>query len=151
MARPQIPLLTWRYMQAGQTSGPSSTHSTYATAFAALGRPIPCVLTAIADEFGGPVSCAGYASIGSDAIGRAILSAIGESPAILLKQHGVFTIGKTIADALKAAVMVEDAARTVHAAEQIGMPRPLPAEEIEANHTRYRTRYGTSAASEGVS
>lgn len=127
------------------------THSTYATAFAALGRPIPCVLTAIADEFGGPVPCAGYASIGSDAIGRAILSAIGGSPAILLKQHGVFTIGKTIADALKAAVMVEDAARTVHAAEQIGKPRPLPAEEIEANHTRYRTRYGTSAASEGVS
>lgn len=127
------------------------THSTYATAFAAVGHPIPCVLTAIADEFGGPVPCGGYAQIGGDAIGAEILASIGRSPAILMKQHGVFTIGPTIAKALQAAVMVEDVARTVHAAMQIGVPEALPPDEIAANHDRYTNHYGTFTASKGVS
>jgi ribulose-5-phosphate 4-epimerase/fuculose-1-phosphate aldolase len=127
------------------------THSTYATAFAAVGRPIPCVLTAIADEFGGPVPCGGYAQIGGDAIGAEVLRAIGDSPAILMKQHGVFTVGPTIDKALQAAVMVEDVARTVHAAMQLGTVAELAAEEIAANHDRYIHRYGTIHASEGVS
>lgn len=126
------------------------THSVHATAFAAVGKEIPCVLTAIADEFGGPVPCGGYASIGSDAIGKELLASIGDSPAILMKQHGVFTIGKSIEKALQAAVMVEDVARTVYTAMQIGNPEPLPAEEIAANHDRYMNRYGTAKASEGV-
>lgn len=127
------------------------THSRYATAFAAVGKPIPCVLTAIADEFGGPVPCGGYAPIGSDAIGRTLLAAIGDSPAVLMRQHGVFTIGPTITKALQAAVMVEDVARTVFAAMQIGQVEELPAEEIKANHERYTHRYGTIHASTGVS
>lgn len=126
------------------------THSRYATAFAALGRPIPCVLTAIADEFGGPVPCGGYAEIGGEAIGAEILRVIGRSPAVLLKQHGVFTIGPTIRKALQAAVMVEDVARTVHAALQLGEPEDLPDEAVAANHERYAHRYGTPAASSGV-
>ncbi|AGW42487.1 transposase, undefined [Leifsonia xyli subsp. cynodontis DSM 46306] len=81
------------------------THSTYATAFAAVGREIPCCMTAIADEFGGPVPCGGYAPIGGDAIGREMLSRIGRSPAILMRQHGVFTIGASIEKALQAAVI----------------------------------------------
>lgn len=127
------------------------THSTYATAFAAVGREIPCVLTALADEFGGPVPCGGYAPIGGDAIGKEVVSKIGRSPAILMQQHGVFTIGSSIKDAVKAAVMVEDAARTVAIAEQIGTVTPLSDEEIESNYDRYHNRYGTSAASLGVS
>jgi L-ribulose-5-phosphate 4-epimerase len=127
------------------------THSRYATAFAALGKPIPCVLTAIADEFGGPVPCGGYAPIGSDAIGKEILASIGHSPAILMANHGVFTLGPTIAKALQAAVMVEDVAATVHAALLIGQPTELPPDEIAANHDRYTTRYGTARASKGVS
>lgn len=127
------------------------THSTYATAFAASGQPIPCCLTAIADEFGGPVPCGGYASIGGSEIGDEIVRSIGDSPAILMKQHGVFTIGPTIEKAIKAAVMVEDVAKTVAIAMQIGVINNLPEAEIAANFDRYQNRYGTAAASSGVS
>ena len=127
------------------------THSRYATAFAAVGKPIPCCLTAIADEFGGPVPCGGYARIGSDAIGRELLATIGDSPAVLMRQHGVFTIGATINKTLQAAVMVEDVAHTVFAAMQLGQIEELPTAEIAANHDRYTNRYGTINASTGVS
>lgn len=126
------------------------THSTYATAWAATGKEIPCVLTAIADEFGGPVPCGAYARIGGDEIGDEVIRSIGSSPAILMKQHGVFTIGATIEAAVKAAVMVEDVARTVSIALSIGDISVLPAEEIHANHDRYTNRYGTAAASDGL-
>lgn len=127
------------------------THSRYATAFAAVGKDIPCCLTAIADEFGGRVPCAPYASIGGLEIGKAILSTIGHSPAVLLKQHGVFTVGSTIRKALQAAVMVEDIAHTVAVAISLGQIEELPAEEIAANYDRYSNRYGTMNASLGVS
>jgi len=127
------------------------THSRYATAFAAVGKPIPCCLTAIADEFGGPVPCGDYASIGGDAIGKEVVAKIGRSPAILMRQHGVFTIGPTINKALQAAIMVEDVAHTVAIAMGIGEISILPDEEIEANYDRYHNRYGTMAASHGVS
>ncbi|MDI6827000.1 MAG: L-ribulose-5-phosphate 4-epimerase [Armatimonadota bacterium] len=118
------------------------THSNYATAFAALGKPIPCCLTAIADEFGGPIPCSNYAPVGGDAIGQEIVANIGTSPAILLKNHGVFTIGRTVKDAFKAAVMVEDVAKTVHLALLIGQPEELSNEEIERAHKRYIEKYG---------
>ncbi|CAG0990376.1 partial L-fuculose-phosphate aldolase, partial [Anaerolineae bacterium] len=104
-------------------------------------------LTAIADEFGTEIPCGDYIRIGGEAIGAEILRGIGASPAILLKQHGVFTIGATVQKALKAAVMVEDVARTVWLALQIGKVEELPAAEIAANFERYQTRYGTSQAS----
>lgn len=127
------------------------THSNYATAFAAVGKSIPVCLTAIADEFGGAIPCGGYASIGGNQIGEEILRSIGNSPAIIMKQHGVFTIGKTVQKALKAAVMVEDVARTVWLAMQIGQIEELPAEEVAANYDRYQHRYGTFEAGTGVS
>jgi len=127
------------------------THSTYATAWAALGKPIPCCLTAIADEFGGPIPCGGYAEIGGNAIGEEVLRSIGNSPAILMQQHGVFTIGPTIPKALQAAVMVEDVAHTVWAASLLGTISELSPEQVASNHDRYQNRYGTMSASEGVS
>jgi L-ribulose-5-phosphate 4-epimerase len=126
------------------------THSNYATAFAAVGKSIPVCLTAIADEFGGPVPCGGYAQIGGEQIGAEILRSIGNSPAIIMKQHGVFTIGPSVQKALKAAIMVEDIAKTVWLAMQIGQVEELSAEEIAANYERYQTRYGTFEASAGV-
>lgn len=126
------------------------THSTYATAWAAIGEPIPCCLTAIADEFGGPVPLGGYARIGGHEIGEEVLRAIGHAPAILMKQHGVFAIGASMRRALQAAVMVEDVAKTAWAARQIGTLAPLPPEEVAANFDRYTNRYGTPSASEGV-
>ncbi|MBN1886410.1 MAG: L-ribulose-5-phosphate 4-epimerase [Thermoflexales bacterium] len=130
------------YRQRGDVNGVVHTHSPYATAFAAVGKPIPVYLTAIADEFGGPVPCGGFALIGSEEIGRVVVESIGNSPAILLKNHGVFTIGKSAGSAVKAAVMVEDVARTVWLALQIGQPDEIPAEDVARLHHRYTHVYG---------
>lgn len=118
------------------------THSRYATAFAAVGRPIPVYLTAHADEFGGEIPCADFAFIGDEAIGTLVVDGLGDSPAILLKQHGVFTVGPSAEAAVKTAVMVEDIAATVWAALQIGTLEPLPDDAVERLHRRYTTEYG---------
>ena len=130
------------YRQRPDVHGVVHTHSAYATAFAALGRPIPVYLTAIADEFGGPIPCAGFALIGGEEIGRQVVEHIGASPAVLLKNHGVFTVGPTAAAAVKAAVMVEDVARTVWLALQLGQPDEIPADAVAALHHRYTHVYG---------
>jgi L-ribulose-5-phosphate 4-epimerase len=133
------------YRHRPDVNGVVHTHSTYATAFAAVGRAIPPVLTAICDEFGGPIPVGAYARIGGDEIGQEIVRAIGSSPAILMKNHGVFTIGKTPEAAVKAAVMVEDVARTVYYALQLGQPEEIPAEEVARAHRRYMDEYGQKA------
>jgi L-ribulose-5-phosphate 4-epimerase len=130
------------YRHRPDVFGVVHTHSAYATAFAALGRPIPCVLTAIADEFGGPIPCGGFARIGDESIGQVVVESIGKSVAVLLKNHGVFTIGKSAEAAVKAAVMTEDNARTVWLALQLGAPAEIPAEDVAALHRRYTQAYG---------
>lgn len=118
------------------------THSNYATAFAAVHRPIPLVLTAIADEFGGEVPCTPYIDNEGENIGQAILKHRSQAPAILLGNHGVFAWGPSVKDALKAAVMVEDVAKTVHLALQLGTPPPLDPAEALKWWDRYHNRYG---------
>lgn len=130
------------YAHRADVGGVVHTHSRYATAFAAVGQPIPCVLTAMADEFGGPIPCGGFALIGDEAIGQVVVDSIGQSPAVLLKNHGVFTIGPTAQAAVKAAVMTEDVAATVWMALQIGTPDSLPPEAVEKLHARYMNVYG---------
>ncbi|MEM8533202.1 MAG: L-ribulose-5-phosphate 4-epimerase [Chloroflexota bacterium] len=135
------------YNHRPDVQGIVHTHSNYATAFAAANKSIPVYLTAIADEFGTTIPCGGYANIGGKEIGAEIIRSIGNSPAILMKQHGVFTIGKSVEKALKAAIMVEDVAKTVWLAMQIGELEELPPEEVAANFDRYQNRYGTLEAS----
>jgi L-ribulose-5-phosphate 4-epimerase len=130
------------YRHRPDVHGIVHTHSRYATAFAAVGKPIPAVLTAIADEFGGPIPCGGFALIGGEEIGRVVIETIGESPAVLLKNHGVFTVGKSPEAALKAAIMVEDVAQTVWLALQIGHPDEIPPDLIDKLHHRYTHIYG---------
>jgi L-ribulose-5-phosphate 4-epimerase len=130
------------YRHRPDVCGVVHTHSPYATAFAALGRPIPVYLTAIADEFGGPIPCGGFALIGGEEIGQVVVESIGDSPAVLLKNHGVFTVGPTAEAAVKAAVMVEDVARTVWIALQVGQPDEIPAEDVAKLHHRYTHEYG---------
>lgn len=130
------------YRHRPDVGGIVHTHSPYATAFAVVGRSIPACLTAICDEFGGPVPCGGYARIGGEEVGREVVRSIGKSPAILLRNHGVFTVGRTPEAALKAAVMVEDAARTLLYAMQLGEPIEIPPDEVERAHRRYVEEYG---------
>lgn len=120
------------------------THSPYASAWAANNREIPCVLTAMADEFGGPIPCGGFALIGGEEIGREVVKTLTghRSPAVILKNHGVFTLGETIKKALKAAVMCEDVARTVHLAYQLGTPDRIAQQDIDKLYERYTHVYG---------
>lgn len=130
------------YKHREDVGGVVHTHSAYATAFAAVNKPIPVVLTAIADEFGGPIPCGGFALIGDDAIGKVVVECIGNSPAVLLKNHGVFTIGKNARSAVKAAVMTEENAKTVWLAMQLGIPDEIPPDDVAKLHHRYTNVYG---------
>jgi L-ribulose-5-phosphate 4-epimerase len=132
------------YRHMDHVGGVVHTHSTYACAWAARGEEIPCVLTAMADEFGGPVPVGPFAIIGDDSIGRGIVETLTghRSRAVLMRNHGPFTIGKDAKDAVKAAVMVEDVARTVHKAFELGTPEPLPPEDVDRLSARYQNVYG---------
>ena len=132
------------YRNMPEVGGIVHTHSTYATAWAARGEQIPCVLTAMADEFGGPIPVGPFAIIGDDSIGRAIVDTLAghRSRAVLMRNHGPFTIGASPKDAVKAAVMVEDVARTVHIAREAGPLIPIPQEAIDRLFDRYQNAYG---------
>ena len=132
------------YRNLPEVGGQVHTHSTYATAWAARAEPIPCVLTAMADEFGGEIPVGPFALIGDDSIGRGVVETLSghRSPAVLMQNHGVFTVGKDARAAVKAAVMCEDVARTVHLARQLGAPVPIPAEDIDRLYDRYQNVYG---------
>jgi len=134
------------YRHMPEIGGVVHTHSTYATAWAARGEPIPCVLTMIADEFGGDIPVGPFALIGDDSIGQGIVATLRESrsPAVLMRNHGPFTIGKDARSAVKAAVMVEDVARTVHLAREAGPLVPIPQDAIDQLYDRYQNVYGQS-------
>lgn len=132
------------YRHRLDVGGVVHTHSPYATAFAVRGEPIACVMTSMADEFGGEIPLGEFAPIGDDAIGRIVVDTLAghRSPAVLLRGHGVFTIGSNARAAVKAAVMCEDAARTAHLARQLGSTAPLPNNVVDTLHARYAADYG---------
>jgi L-ribulose-5-phosphate 4-epimerase len=134
------------YRHRPEVGGVVHTHSPFATAWAARGEPIPCVLTAMADEFGGEIPVGPFALIGDDSIGRGIVETLEKhrSSAVLMQSHGVFTIGKDARAAVKSAVMCEDVARTVHIARQLGAPVPIAQSDIDLLHDRYQNVYGQS-------
>ena len=132
------------YRHMPEVGGVVHTHSTYATAWAARGEAIPCVLTMMGDEFGGKIPVGPFALIGDDSIGRGIVETLqaSHSPAVLMQNHGPFTIGKDARSAVKAAVMCEEVARTVHIARQLGEPLPIDPGQIESLYDRYQNVYG---------
>ncbi|MGY1593992.1 L-ribulose-5-phosphate 4-epimerase [Geodermatophilus sp. SYSU D00708] len=132
------------YRNVPEVNGQVHTHSPYATAWAARAEPIPCVLTAMADEFGGPIPVGPFALIGDDSIGQGIVATLrgSRSPAVLMQNHGVFTIGPSARAAVKAAVMTEDVARTVHLSRQLGEPLPIAQTDIDSLYARYQNVYG---------
>lgn len=132
------------YRHMPEVGGVTHTHSTYATAWAARGEEIPCVLTMMGDEFGGPIPVGPFAIIGDDSIGRGIVETLrgSRSPAVLMQNHGPFTIGRDARASVKAAAMCEEVARTVHATMQLGKPIPIPQEFIDRLYERYQNVYG---------
>jgi L-ribulose-5-phosphate 4-epimerase len=137
------------YRHMPEVGGVVHTHSTYATAWAARGEPIPCVLTMVADEFGGDIPVGPFALIGDDSIGRGIVETLraSRSKAVLMQNHGPFTVGKDARAAVKAAVLLEDVARTVHVARQLGDPLPIAQHHVDALFDRYQNVYGQRSTS----
>jgi L-ribulose-5-phosphate 4-epimerase len=135
------------YKHMPEVGGVVHTHSTYATAWAARGEAIPCVLTMVADEFGGDIPVGPFALIGDDSIGRGIVETlrVSRSKAVLMQNHGPFTVGKDARAAVKAAVLLEDVARTVHVARQLGDPLPIAQQDVDALYDRYQNVYGQSS------
>jgi L-ribulose-5-phosphate 4-epimerase len=135
------------YRHMPQVGGVAHTHSTYATAWAARGEPIPCVLTMMADEFGGDIPIGPFALIGDDSIGRGIVEALrsSRSSAVLMRNHGPFTVGPNARSAVKAAVMLEDVARTVHIGQQLGALDRIDGSDVTALFDRYQNVYGQTA------
>lgn len=132
------------YRHLDHIGGVVHTHSPYAVAWAARGEPIPVVTTMCADEFGGDIPVGPFAVIGDDSIGRGIVDTLSDSrsPAILMQNHGVFAVGPSARSAVKAAVMCEDVARSVHLAYQLGQPLPIPSSKVDALYDRYQNVYG---------
>ncbi|KJK11453.1 ribulose 5-phosphate epimerase [Terrabacter sp. 28] len=132
------------YRHLPEVAGVVHTHSTYATAWASRGEAIPCALTMMADEFGGEIPVGPFALIGDDSIGRGIVDTLtrSRSAAVLMRNHGVFTIGKDARSAVKAAVMCEDVARTVHIARQLGEPIAIDPAHVDSLYDRYQNVYG---------
>ncbi len=132
------------YRHMPEVGGVVHTHSTYACAWAARAEPVPCVLTAMADEFGGDIPIGPFALIGSDDIGKGIVATLraSRSPAVLMANHGPFTIGRTAKDAVKAAAMCEDVCRSVHIAHQLGDPQRIAQESVDRLYDRYQNVYG---------
>ncbi|MDU6151457.1 MAG: L-ribulose-5-phosphate 4-epimerase [Actinomyces urogenitalis] len=132
----------YRHMEG--VGGVVHTHSTYATAWAARREPIPCALTMMGDEFGGEIPIGPFALIGDDSIGRGIVETLrdSKSPAVLMANHGPFTIGKDARAAVKAAVMCEEVAKTVHVARQGGEIHLIPQDLVDRLNDRYQNVYG---------
>ncbi len=120
------------------------THSRYATAFAVVGKEIPCLTTAMGDEFGGAIPCGGFALIGGEEIGQVVVETLKDSrsPSCILQSHGVFATGESAEKAVKAAVMTEDNAAIVWTAMQLGTPLTLEASDIDKLYDRYQNVYG---------
>ena len=137
------------YRHMAHVGGVVHTHSTYAAAWAARAEPVPCVLTAMADEFGGPIPIGPFALIGDDSIGRGIVQTLQghRSPAVIMQNHGVFSIGADARAAVKAAVMCEDVARSVHLARVLGPTVPIAQADIDALYDRYQNVYGQQPTS----
>jgi L-ribulose-5-phosphate 4-epimerase len=140
------------YRHMDHVGGVVHTHSPYACAFAAVGEPVPCVLTGIADEFGGEIPVGPFARIGNHDIGRGIVATLDghRSRAVLMANHGVFTIGEDAKAAVNAAVLCEDSARSVHLARSLGEPIPIAPTDVDALHDRYQNIYGQRRAVEAA-
>src|SRR5690606_28951646 len=134
------------YRNMAHVGGVVHTHSTYAVAWAARGEEIPCVITAMADAFGGPIPVGPFAIIGDDSIGRSIVTLLRgkRGRAVVMQKNRRFTIGRDAKDGVKAAVMVEDVARTVRRAGEAGRIIPRPQQASDSLYDRYQNVYGQS-------
>lgn len=133
------------YRHRDDVFGVAHTHSPYATSFAARGERIPAVLTPITHMIGRDVPCSRYATPGEVDTGEAIIEAAQGGMAVLVKAHGVFTMGRSATEATGVAMYLEEAAKTTHLAMLRGPVEEMPQEEIDRCYKWFRQNYGQGA------
>jgi L-fuculose-phosphate aldolase len=114
------------------------SHAKYATMFAITRQPIPCVIEEFDVFVGGEVPVADYKLTGSDELGEEVSRHVAKRGAVLMANHGLLTVGKDLAGALKVARLVERTAEIVWGAQALGKVVPLP----EATLNRFAPIYG---------
>ncbi len=144
------------YRAFKEVGGVVHTHSSYATSWAQAGRGIPCYGTTHADYFYGEIPC--VRCLTQDEIGTAYEKNTGllivsefermgkdpvAVPAVLCKNHGVFTWGKDAHEAVHNAVVTEEVAKMAYRCEVIN-PEVKPApQELQDKH--YYRKHGANA------
>ncbi len=132
------------YRHRHDVFGIAHTHSPYATSFAARGESIPAILTPITHLLGRDVPCTNYVRPGEIETGQAIVDTAGGGMAVLVRAHGVFTMGASATAATSLALYLEEAAKTTHLALLRGDVEALPPEEIKRSYQWFRRNYGQS-------
>jgi L-ribulose-5-phosphate 4-epimerase len=137
------------YRERPDVHGVVHTHSPYATTFAIRGEAIPVLTTTHASLFGGPIPISGYAVIGEEEVGREIVAHVGDGTAVLLRSHGVFTIGADAQRALRAALYTEECAEAAHLAMLRGPVEPMAPDVVRASREWYLYGYGQQPVGSG--
>ncbi len=130
------------YQHRADIGGICHTHAPYCSSFALLGQDLPAATTPIAHLLGHDVRCTEYVRPGFVETGRAIIDTIGDGYAVLVKKHGPFTVGPTPTYAVKVAVYLEEAAKTIHLAMLRGEVERFSPGELERSFNFYKTEYG---------
>jgi len=107
------------------------SHALFCSMFAVARQPIPCVIEEFDIYVGGDVPVAEYRLTGSDALGDEVARHVGDRGAVLMANHGLLTVGRNIADAMKVAHLVERTAQIVWGSRLLGTAVPLPADTLE--------------------
>jgi L-fuculose-phosphate aldolase len=101
-------------------------HALYSSMFAINHQPIPCVVEEFDVYVGGEVPVAEYRLTGSSELAEEASRWLADRGAVLMANHGLLCVGKSPADALKVARLVERTAQLVWGAKLLGTPVPLP-------------------------
>jgi L-fuculose-phosphate aldolase len=139
----EAPMHTMVFRQRPEINAVVHTHSPYALAFAVAHKEIPLICIEGLSTKAMCVLVADYGVPGTEEIGRKALEALNRQPgslAVLLANHGLLTIGKSLEEAYGIASKVETEARIYQLALNIGPPVPMTAEQVQAIRSRYETK-----------
>lgn len=113
------------------------THGPNVSALSALRKPLPPVIDEMMIHLGGTIEVTEYAFTGGRDLARNVVAALGDRAGVILANHGNVCVGRTLEEALHAAVVMEASARTYLLALSAGTPIGLPPSAIEKGRALY--------------
>ncbi len=121
-----------------EVGGVVHCHATHASMYAVAHQPIPAAIDEVVRYVGGDVTVGAYHLPGSDDLSAEVARHLGDRSAVLMANHGLVTVGRSVDDALRVALVVEHNARIVWGAHQLGGVVALPAAAIGQLAGSYR-------------